>query len=209
MTHTARLALAALTIATVGCGVGDLAVPATTSSSIPLTAPPSTAAVAATSTPVTTQVATTPATVADTLPVPADPPDPAANEPHVVVGTLEIPKIHISKTLLEGVSLGVLDEAPGHWPGTALPGHMGNVVIAGHRTVYDRPFHDIDQLAVGDEVIFTTSEGRYVYRVTSTEIVLPDAMRIIDQTIAHTATLFACHPLGSTRQRIVVHLEEA
>ena len=41
---------------------------------------------------------------------------------------------------------------------------------------------------------------------TGTEIVAPDAMRIIDQTRAHTATLFACHPLGSTRERIVVHL---
>jgi sortase A len=46
-----------------------------------------------------------------------------------------------------------------------------------------------------------------VYRVTSTEVVTPDAIRIIDQTAAFTATLFACHPVGSTRERIVVHLE--
>lgn len=206
MTSATRLSIAAAMVAfaTVGCGVGELAVPAT-SSSVASTAATSTTAVATT----TTSVTTLPPTTVETLPVPADPPDPAAKEPHVVVGTLEIPKINITKTLLEGVSLGVLDEAPGHWPGTALPGHMGNVVVAGHRTVYDRPFHDIDKLAVGDEVIFTTAEGRFVYRVTSTEIVLPDAMRIIDQTTAHTATLFACHPLGSTRQRIVVHLEQA
>ena len=202
------IVVAALALATTGCGVGELAVPATTSPT-QTTTPPSVAATVTTSPATTAPATTTPATAADTLPVPADPPDPAAKEPHVVVGTLEIPKIRITKTMLEGVSLGVLDEAPGHWPGTAMPGHMGNVVIAGHRTVYDRPFHDIDKLAVGDEVIFTTAEGRFVYRVTSTEIVLPDAMRIIDQTTAHTATLFACHPLGSTRQRIVVHLAQA
>lgn len=34
----------------------------------------------------------------------------------------------------------------------------------------------------------------------------PDALWIIDQTSAPTATLFACHPPGSVSQRIVVHL---
>ena len=38
------------------------------------------------------------------------------------------------------------------------------------------------------------------------EIVTPDAIHIVDQTPEHTATLFACHPPGSTRERIVVHL---
>ena len=113
----------------------------------------------------------------------------------------------VTKPMLEGVSLTVLDHGPGHWPGTALPGHVGNVVIGGHRTSHDKPFRNIDQLVAGDEMILTTSEGRFVYRVTSTEVVKPDAIRIIDQTSAFTATLFACHPVGSTRERFVVHLE--
>jgi sortase A len=45
-----------------------------------------------------------------------------------------------------------------------------------------------------------------VYRVVSTEIVSPDRIDITNQTSAKTATLFACHPPGSTKQRIVVHL---
>ena len=48
-----------------------------------------------------------------------------------------------------------------------------------------------------------------MYRVVSTEIVNPDAIRVVDQTYAKTATLFACHPPGSVAQRIVVHLELA
>ena len=44
------------------------------------------------------------------------------------------------------------------------------------------------------------------YAVTGTEIVGPDALWIIDPADTPTATLFACHPPGSTRQRIVVHL---
>jgi len=120
---------------------------------------------------------------------------------------MEMPKIGVTKTLFEGVSLTVLDYGPGHWPGTAMPGHVGNVVIGGHRTSRDRPFRNIDQLVIGDEMILTTSEGRFVYRVTGTEIVTPDAIRIIDQTERFTATLFACHPVGSTRERYIVHLE--
>jgi sortase A len=34
-------------------------------------------------------------------------------------------------------------------------------------------------------------------------------MWIVEQTPASTATLFACHPPGSTRERIVVHAELA
>ncbi len=87
-----------------------------------------------------------------------------------------------------------------------MPGHQGNVVIAGHRVSHDKPFRNIDQLVPGDQVIMTTDEGRFVYQVTGTDIVYPDALWIIDQTTDYTATLFACHPAGSTRQRIVVHL---
>ncbi len=160
-----------------------------------------------TSTTSTTVPATTLApTTVETLPVPAAPPPPRAEEAYVELGTIEIPAIGVGKTLLEGISLNTLDLGPGHWPGTAMPGHLGNAVIAGHRTSHDKPFRNIDQLVPGDEVIFTTSEGRFVYQVTATTIVAPDAMYIIDQTVDATATLFACHPPGSTKQRIVVSL---
>ena len=155
---------------------------------------------------VTTTVTATQAPTTEALPVPAKPPAPHANEPIVQLGTIEIPKIGVSASMFEGVSLTVLDHGPGHWPGSAQPGHTGNVVIAGHRTSHSRPFRNIDQLVVGDQVILVNAEGRFVYVVTGSEVVDPTALRIIEQTTARTATLFACHPPGSTRQRIVVHL---
>jgi sortase A len=158
------------------------------------------------STTTTSTTTTTAPTTTEALPVPAPAPDPRAKEPTVEVGGIEIPAIGVQKTMYEGVSLTVLDIGPGHWPGTALPGHRGNVVVAGHRTSHDRPFRNIDALVPGDEVVFTTLEGRFAYEVTSTEVVTPDAIRIIDQPDAYAATLFACHPPGSTKERIVVHL---
>jgi sortase A len=201
--RTALVSLAALAL--VACGndarqAADTAAPTTVS-----TTTTSTSSTTTTAAPTTTVEPTT--TTTEVLPVPAPAPDPRANEPIVEIGTIEIPKIDVTKPMFEGVSLTVLDHGPGHWPGTAQPGHRGNVVIAGHRTSHDRPFRDIDQLVAGDEVVLTTLEGRFVYEVVGTEVVGPDAIHIIDQADGYTATLFACHPPGSTRQRIVVHMK--
>jgi sortase A len=155
----------------------------------------------------TTSTTSTTTTVPDTLPNPeAVPADPRAAEPLVQLGTIEIPKIGVSKAFYEGITLTTLDHGPGHWPGTAMPGQLGNVVVAGHRVSHDKPFRHLEQLEPGDDVIFTTDDGRFVYKVTSTEVVYPSAVWIADQTPDYTATLFACHPAGSTKQRIVVHL---
>jgi sortase A len=141
------------------------------------------------------------------LPNPEAPPaDPRAPEPLVELGTIEIPKIGVTKSIFEGITLTTLDHGPGHWPGTAMPGQPGNVVIAGHRVSHDKPFRHLEQLEPGDDVILTTGDGRFVYKVTGTEVVFPDALWIADQTPDATGTLFACTPPGSTKQRIVVHL---
>ena len=107
-------------------------------------------------------------------------------------------------TMYEGIRLTTLDYGPGHWPGTALPGQIGNVVVGGHRTSKHRVFRNVDQLVAGDEIIFTDANGVHVYIVNRVEIVQPTDVWIINPTETATATLFACHPPGSTAQRIVV-----
>jgi sortase A len=140
-----------------------------------------------------------------TLPAPeAVPTDEYAATPDVVHGTLALPTLGVEQSLHEGVTLTAIDRGPSHWPGTALPGEIGNVVVAGHRVTHSRPFKDLDRLRPGDPLVFTLTDGsRWTYQLTSTEIVAPDAMHIVDQTPEPTATLFACHPKGSAAQRIV------
>jgi sortase A len=142
-----------------------------------------------------------------TLPAPEDAPaDPYAPTPKVVHGTLALPTIGVSQPLHEGVTLTAINHGPSHWPGTAMPGRKGNVVVAGHRTTYTRPFHDLDLLRVGDPLVFTMNDGTvWTYELVATSIVGPDAMHILTQTSEYTATLFACHPKGSAAQRIVTH----
>jgi sortase A len=132
------------------------------------------------------------------------PTDEYAPTPDVVHGTLALPTLGVEESLHEGVTLTAIDRGPSHWPGTAMPGQAGNVVVAGHRVTHSRPFHDLDLLRPGDPLVFTIADGsRWTYELTGTEIVAPDAMHIVEQTPEPTATLFACHPKGSAAQRIV------
>lgn len=207
MTRPARALVASLLLLAAACGGDD----ASTSSLAPTTSATtststSVAPTSTTSAPTTTQRKprrTT--TTLPELPTPIAPPPPGTVEPEVVVGTIEIPKIELATALYSGITLHTLDKGPGHWPGSAVPGQWGNAVVAGHRTSHDHFFRRLDELVPGDEIIYTTPEGRFVYSVTSTEIVDPNALWIVDQTYDHTTTLFACHPPGSTTYRIVVH----
>src|SRR5262245_19337739 len=68
--------------------------------------------------------------------LPPPPPIPPEGDPG---GIIEIPKIGLKMTFVEGVSLEDLKLGPGHYPLTPLPGQFGNAAIAGHRTTYKHP----------------------------------------------------------------------
>jgi len=139
--------------------------------------------------------------------VPEDAPaNPRAPTPAIHHGQLEIPSIGLSQPFFEGITLTAIDRGPSHWPGTAMPGELGNMVIAGHRTTRTRPFWDLDLVQPGAELIFTMVNGdRFVYTLDRTEVVDDEAIHIIDQEYGYKATLFGCHPKGSAAQRIVGH----
>jgi sortase A len=184
-------------------------------SPVPVTLPTTstTSAASTTTTSTTTTTSSTTTTVAPTTtlgqqttwPI-APPPDPRAPENNPPLGRIAIPAIGLDTQLEQGIRLATFDRGPGHWPGSALPGQIGNVVVGGHRTSRGAEFRQLDRLTPGDEVRFTTDAGTHAYVVTGTRIVGPDALWITNPTDTPTATLFACHPLGSTAERIVVDL---
>ncbi len=121
------------------------------------------------------------------------------------LGHLRIPAIGLDETVRSGVALSVIDQGVAHWSGTSTPGGTGNVVLAGHRTTESRPFHDLDKLIDGDLVFMTDSEGfEVMYRVSDTYIVDPNDLWITYDGPKPSVTMFACHPKGSARFRIVV-----
>lgn len=122
-----------------------------------------------------------------------------------VVGRMVLPRLGLDAAVLEGDTLDVLSHGPGHRIGSALPGQIGNVVLAGHRTTWSRPFRDLDQLQPGDGLWFETSTGTYQYEFVAHDVVSPSRGDITDQPYGYVATLYACHPPGSARSRLVAY----
>lgn len=121
------------------------------------------------------------------------------------------PKTKFS-VVVEGVSLKVLKTGPGHYPGTALPGAIGNHVISGHRTTYGAPFGHLGEVLKGQPIVIETKTHFYTYTVTDNFIVDPSATsetfpvpnRPGVKPTQAVLTLTTCHPKYSARQRLIV-----
>lgn len=128
---------------------------------------------------------------------------------------LEIPRLGAGwqRIIVQGVAQHDLARGPGHYPGTALPGQVGNFVLSGHRTTHGAPFWGISSLRRGDAVIVVAETGIFTYRVTGQQIVSPTDLAVIAPVSNHpgqrpteaTITLTSCNPRFSATQRIIVH----
>lgn len=120
-----------------------------------------------------------------------------------------------ARPVLEGTSRDILMDGVGHYPQTARPGAVGNFAIAGHRTTYGRPFHDIDLLRSGDRIVIETRTEFHVYAVQRHVIVAPSDVDVIAPVPEEVGakptkrwlTMTACHPKYSAAQRYVVFAE--
>jgi len=118
---------------------------------------------------------------------------------------MSIPKIGLLDAIVEGVNSPQLEQGPGHYPGTPLPGEAGNVAIAGHRTTYAHPFYNLNNLSLGDPIYILTGQGLFRYRVVNTQVVSPSDTAILDSTSdSPTLTLTTCNPRYSASTRLVV-----
>jgi sortase A len=131
----------------------------------------------------------------------AKPPRPA---PVFSEAVIRIPAIGLSQAVVEGVSRSHLKQGPGHYPGTAVPGFRGNVVISGHRTTYTQPFYDLDLLVAGDAIVIDTPAGSYRYLVESAHVVSSDDATLLTASDRAILTLTTCTPKGSARDRLII-----
>lgn len=126
-----------------------------------------------------------------------------------------IPDIDLSMVVVEGTSPAALRAGAGHYPNTPLPGEVGNVGIAGHRTTYGRPFNRVDELEPGDQIWLLTPVGDHRYVVsephpdigTNPWVTTPDDWGVVAPSDEALLTLTSCHPKGSAAQRIIVRAE--
>ncbi|MFB4316459.1 class E sortase [Actinomadura sp. 21ATH] len=119
--------------------------------------------------------------------------------------------------VVEGVTQKHLRKGPGHYPGSAMPGEVGNFVVSGHRTTYSAPFNRIGELRKGDRILIDTREKQFVYRVTGSrgveptavEVTAPVPMRPKAKPDEPLITLTTCHPKYSAAERLIVFGELA
>jgi len=103
--------------------------------------------------------------------------------------------------------------AAGHYDSTQMPGAVGNVAIAGHRTTHGAPFAAIADLRVGDHFYVQTADGYYTYTFRNLEYVKPTQVQVLqvvpDAPVVSTAsrdrliTLTSCNPKFSAAERII------
>jgi len=120
------------------------------------------------------------------------------------IGQIEIPKIGHTYNVVQGDQTGQLEDGPGHYPSTALPGMGQTVGIAGHRTTYLAPFRFINELHRGDRIYVTMPYGKFTYVVQKQQIVQPTAVWVVNNVGYDRLVLSACNPIYSASQRIIV-----
>lgn len=131
------------------------------------------------------------------------------------VALLRVPRLgpEYVMPVIEGTRSNDLTRGVGHYPGTALPGQLGNFAVAGHRSTYGQPFRDLDRLQPGDAVVVETSTTWFTYTVDDTTIVKPSQSEVLlpvpgqpdAQPTQRLLTLTTCHPRYSAKQRLIVH----
>jgi sortase A len=134
------------------------------------------------------------------------------------VAILHIPRlgsgsVTVGTPVLEGIRSEVLDKAAGHYPGSALPGQLGNFAIAGQRKTHGEPFLHLDEMRAGDYIVAETAGAWYVYRVDRDPFVVQQTdMHVVfsvpDQPGAAPTqgliTLTTCDSWWSSTQRLIV-----
>ena len=161
-------------------------------------------------------------------PLPADPgaatrsgtspPRPVTAGPPPALGQawlrIRIPRLGAdwSWVVVEGVGLDQLADGPGHYPGTARPGQVGNVAIAGHRATHGEPFADLDAVRVRDAIVLGQGAHRWTYRVSRTFLTTPTDLAVILPVPGHPGgrptqariTLTTCDPRFGSQRRLIV-----
>ena len=127
------------------------------------------------------------------------------HEKQDVIGRLEIPKISLSVAVLASYDPDSLLRGVGHIEGTAMPGGLGTLGLAGHRDTFFRPLRGV---APKMEIRITDKTGVYHYVVDTTEVVTPDQVEVLSIRDRPEMTLITCYPfdyIGAAPKRFIVH----
>ena len=119
------------------------------------------------------------------------------------VARLLIPKIKLDEIVLEGIDDDAMNGGPGHFPGSPLPGQLGNAIISAHR---DRHFRNLGSLVTGDTVVTQSGSMTTQWVIVKRRVVDKDTPVLFPTTRA-TLTLTTCWPIqyfGTAPERLIL-----
>lgn len=126
--------------------------------------------------------------------------------------TISIPKVRIKNAIIEIGGKEVKDTLI-QYPGTALPGEFGNVVIFGHSILpvfynpkdYKSIFSLIPTLEKGDQILIDFDGIEFIYEVVSYKEVKPEEINVLEQRFdQQTLSLITCVPPGTYLKRGII-----
>jgi sortase A len=115
--------------------------------------------------------------------------------------------------VVQGTDIPQLALGPGHVPGSAMPGQIGNFAVAGHRVTAGNPFWSLPSMRPGDLVYVETIAGTYVYKITNRpDYVAADDTAMLSPVPGHPGraarqrliTLITCDPPWTGTNRVIV-----
>lgn len=108
-----------------------------------------------------------------------------------IIGTLIIQKIDLIGKVKDGVTEEILENYIGHVEET--PKFNGNVGLAAHNRGNQYPyFARINELELGDEIIYKTEFGERTYTVNNIQEILDTDWSLLQETQENTLTLITC-----------------
>ncbi len=126
---------------------------------------------------------------------------------------LSIPKLEIKDAKVRVDSL-TFNENLALFPGTALPGEVGNAFITGHSVLpqfadpknYRAIFTELSELEIGDDVFVQRENQTFHYVVQYSKVVDPKDLSVLAPISQNgqNLTLMTCVPPGSATKRLVV-----
>lgn len=144
--------------------------------------------------------------------------DPKISTPSAAINRPERFSISVPKLEIEDANVVVdstrFDKNLAHFPGTAIPGQVGNPFITGHSVLpeffdsknYRTIFSHLSDLEIGDDISVNVDGKIYHYIVQYSKIVDPHDTSVLLPISAngHNLTLMSCVPPGTNLKRIVV-----
>jgi sortase A len=121
--------------------------------------------------------------------------------------TLVIPSIQVDAKIHEGQSENTLNNGIWRKPNTSMPINGGNTVLTAHRFMNitgPNTFYALDKVTTEDKLFIFWEGKEYVYDVYESRIVKPTQLEIEANTEEEILTLYTCHPLWTSDERLVV-----